>query len=850
MADGFTAMQTFEQFVTERLRGLLAANRVLTVYDPEGRYHEIVAGLASTKVRLVELTDDVLTARENAFEQLQELGADPTHSRALVVYLPRARKLDEEGRCQDPFTPLALAGALFPDGEGHSYLSLCQQFLPDEAAAVEELFKQGEPSFEVINSLQTGTEVAPVLSQLLKAEGTREILIEFLCLGVKESKKFEKSPHWQQELRGLAAKSFGVELPAGTLKVEDVRTLLWRYILFSEFAGDLPGQLPPALTGVRRATGAQLNLVFDLCVALRDRSSAQPHYEESARRVADELKLEQHCSGIENFGRLDTFPFEERTFLRSFAKVLLEGKVEDASRIIEERANSFWIRDAARAAEWKLAACCLALLRSISEVKARLKTDVPVSVSAWMDFHITILHRLDAAHRELEQVAQESGLNSLELEEALTKARNDYRELCDRIARLFQESVAKEGWPVSGRRRATEVFDQCVCTAWKQGRRVAFFWVDALRFDLAKLLEQSVSTRHGVAVEAVCAQLPTVTRVGMAALLPGAESDFRLAIKSDELTPQVKGVSVTSVNDRFETVKNFLGADRTRMMDLDELVAAKSLTDLKNIAVLVVKTTDIDLLGENNPGFFMRLLPDALRKIQQALNRLADAGFDQAVLATDHGFCWFDTVSAGAAVNKPAGDWVEVKNRSLLGSGQSNGQVLSLEAPHVGIRGDIQQYVAARGMATFTKGVQYFHEGLSLHECVIPIMLVSLKAAEQKPASAPVELVLTYRGATTGKITTLRPSVEIACPGSDLFAPEEIRFLLEGRDAKEMKIAEVAPSLSVDPGTNEVIIRPGQALKVPIRIEEGFQGTFILRALNRDTGEIYGKLKLETDFHH
>jgi hypothetical protein len=65
-----------------------------------------------------------------------------------------------------------------------------------------------------------------------------------------------------------------------------------------------------------------------------------------------------------------------------------------------------------------------------------------------------------------------------------------------------------------------------------------------------------------------------------------------------------------------------------------------------------------------------------------------------------------------------------------------------------------------------------------------------------------------------------------------------------------MKIAEVAPSLSVDPGTNEVIIRPGQALKVPIRIEEGFQGTFILRALNRDTGEIYGKLKLETDFHH
>ena len=843
-------MQTFEQFVTERLHGLLAARRVLTVYDPEGRYHEIVAGLANSKVRLVELTDDVIAARENAFEQLSELGADATHSRALVVYLPRARKLDEEGRCEDPFTPLALAGALFPDGEGHSYLSLCQQFLPDEAAAVEDLFKQGEPVFEVINSLQTGTEAAPVLSQLLKAEGTREIVIELLCLGDKETRKFEKSPHWQQELRGLAAKSLGVELPAGALKVEDVRAVFWRYILFSEFAGDLPGQLPSALTGVRRATGAQLNLALDLCSALRDRSSAQPYYEESARRVADELKLEQHCAGIADFGRLDTFPFEERTFLRSFAKVLLEGKVEDASRIIEERAKSFWIRDASRAAEWKLAACCLALQRRISEVQAQLKTDAPVSVSAWMDFHVSTLHRLDAAHRELEQVAQESELTSPELLEALTKARNDYRELCDRVARLFQDGVAKEGWPVSGRRRATDVFDQCVRTAWTQGKRVAFFWVDALRFDLAKLLEQSVSNRHSVTVEAVCAQLPTITRVGMAALLPGAETDFRLVIEAGDVTPQVKGVSVTSVNDRFEVVKNFLGADRTRLMNLDDLVAAKSLTDLKGVAVLVVKTTDIDLLGENNPGYFMQLLPDALRKLQQALNRLADAGFDQAVLATDHGFCWFDSASAGAAVSKPAGDWVEVKNRSLLGSGQSNGQVMSLEAPHVGIRGEIQQYVAARGMATFTKGVQYFHEGLSLHECVIPVVQVSLKAAEKKVASAPVELVLTYRGATTGKITTLRPSVEIACPSGDFFALEEIRFLLEGRDAKKTRVAEVAPSLSVDPGTNEVIIRPGQALKVPIRIEETFQGAFILRALNRETGEIYGELKLETDFHH
>jgi hypothetical protein len=843
-------MQTIEQFVTERLRGLLATRRVLTVYDPERRYRDVVAGLASAKVRLVELTDDVIGTREEALEQLRDLGGDPTHAGALVLYLPRPQRLDDAGRCQDPFTPVALAGAVFPDGEGHSYLSLCQQFLPDEAAAIEELFKQGEPSFEVINGLRSGAEALPVLSQLLNAEGAREILIQFLCLSGKDSKKLEKSPHWQAEMGTLCTRSLGLELGGGAHKVEDVRGLLWRFVLFSEFASDLSGTLPTALTGVKRASGPHLTLVRDVCAALRDRSSAQAHYEEYATRVAEELNLEQHCAAIQDFGHLDTFAFEERTFLRSFAKKLLAGEVEEANRIVEDRAKSFWIRDAGRSAQWRMAACCLTLQRGISEVQARLKAETPATVSAWIDFHVTTLHRLDASHRELEQVAQEAALGCASLDESLAAVRGGYRETCDRVARLFQESVAKEGWPASGRRRATDTFEQYVRVPWAQGKRIVYFWVDALRYDLAKLLEQNIATRHGVTVEAACAQLPTITRVSMAALLPGAETDFKLVKAGDEVTPQVKGVAVSTVSERFQLVEKFLGAERTRLVDLDDLVPVKTLPDFKGVAVLVVKTTEIDLLGENNPGYFMGLIPDILRKLQVALNRLADAGFDQAVLATDHGFCWFDSASAGAAVSKPAGDWVEVKNRSLLGSGQATGQVLSMDAPFAGVRGDIPQYVAARGMATFTKGVCYFHEGLSPQECIIPVMQVALKAAEKKPSVAPVELVLTYRGATTGKVTTLRPSVEVSCPGSDLFGPSEVRFLLEGRDAKDKKVADAAPSLAVDPATNEVTIHPGQALKVPIRIEEGFSGTFVLRALNCETGEIYGKLKLETDFHH
>jgi hypothetical protein len=236
--------------------------------------------------------------------------------------------------------------------------------------------------------------------------------------------------------------------------------------------------------------------------------------------------------------------------------------------------------------------------------------------------------------------------------------------------------------------------------------------------------------------------------------------------------------------------------------------------------------------------------------LQVALNRLADAGFAAAVLATDHGFCWFDSADSGDSIPKPAGEWVEVKNRALLGSGQPNAQVINVDAAHVGIRGDIPRYVAARGLATFTKGVRYFHEGLSLQECLLPLVRVELKRAPAKSTATRVELFLTYRGAKSGTVTTLRPSVEVSLPGSDLFGPAEVSFVLEGIAPDGQKVAKAAASPVTDPATGEVRMQRGQALKIPIRIQEGFSGNIELRAVHPQTGETFATLKLTTDFHH
>ena len=59
----------------------------------------------------------------------------------------RRKAESDEEKCRDPFEIFGMGGAIFPDGDGDSYLSLCRA-KPDSAADIETLFKNGEPGFD------------------------------------------------------------------------------------------------------------------------------------------------------------------------------------------------------------------------------------------------------------------------------------------------------------------------------------------------------------------------------------------------------------------------------------------------------------------------------------------------------------------------------------------------------------------------------------------------------------------------------------------------------------------------------------------------------------------------------
>jgi hypothetical protein len=155
-----------------------------------------------------------------------------------------------------------------------------------------------------------------------------------------------------------------------------------------------------------------------------------------------------------------------------------------------------------------------------------------------------------------------------------------------------------------------------------------------------------------------------------------------------------------------------------------------------------------------------------------------------------------------------------------------------------------------RGFATFVAGTSYFHGGISPQECIIPVINVTLKKAEPENPAARFDITLTYRGATSGTITSLVPTLELSYPAADLFGPASIRLLLIAKDPAGKQIGTAATSKSVDPATGLVELSRGAAIKVPLRITEGFEGPFTVAATDPSTGATLCSLKLQTDFHH
>lgn len=837
---------TIKQFIQEEvLRPKLKKASVLVVYDSERRYRDLCCDMAADKCAVVDATESSIESREQALGLLQELGKPGANFENLLIYVPAAQPLTDEDRQQDPFAIYGAVGAEFPEGDGDEYQSLCLKAKADYATEIRRIFADNpNPTFDVIDAVGGGAGW-PTLQAHLKVESARDILFAMLAPTAKQLESLKSSDAWVPEIRTLLSNTLGLKLKTKSKNWSPIADELWRFLLFSEFVYDLPETLPDALSDVSCAVAEARPLIEDICDRLRDSTANQPLYIERAETIETELGLRDACKDMEDLGVRDTFPFEERSFFAQAVDALKRDNIDKLRQMLGRHKSSVWIGRGENQAQWQLLQSAVSLVEACEDADRQLPDHVKTQESL-IDFYTSSMREVDRLQREFEQAERDLLIKQDELYELIPHARAAYRKLVDKVQGVFIRHLEQSGWPPAGRLANCDVFDKLIAPKLQEsGRRVAVLLIDALRYELGVELEKQLVDDGQVEMHAAFAQLPSITPVGMASLLPSAGSDLKLIRKEDQMVVALGDQPLPQVTQRMDVLRRQYG-DRFAEMSLAEFVRGKGKVD-GSVELFVLRSTTIDQHMESTPEMALRLIHESLKSIRVAIHKLRSLGFKDAFVVTDHGFYLNTATEAGDVCAKPQGKWTNIHERSLLGDGASDSANFVISAQHLSIRGDFNQFAGPRAMVPYRAGEWYFHGGASLQEAVVPVIAMRLQATESKMASQP-NITLSYKRGVA-KTTTRLPVIEVTAGSGDLFSKgAAFEVLLEAHDKKNNVVGEVKLGGMVNPATRTLSIKPGQTLTVTLRMDLEFEGNFTVKALDPVTLITYSKLNLETDY--
>ena len=819
----------------------------LAVYDPEKRYKQLCMDLASDKIVVIDASDSSIESREEALKILLELGQHNTKLEGMLIYIPKVKPQDDEQKQSDPFAAYIQCGSVFPKDDGDEYFSLCLRAKPEEAMEIRRVFQTSPngPSFAVIDAIGKGNSW-PLLRTTLKVDSAREILLALLAPNEKQVQALKKDGIWFTEAQDFLFSTLLMEVKTRINTWDSLADELWRYVLFGEFAFDMKEPLPNTFKNVPRPPEEARHIIEDVCNRLRSDPKVGTFYMKQAACVENELNLSKHFYTAIQLGNRDTFPFEERLFLHEAVKALSNGNTDLTRMMISSCKNSIWLIKGESQAEWDLVSSGLKLMESCDDIERQL-ANYAHSLTDIVSFYTSNIRESDRLHREFEQALIDLMEPTCVLDGLVELVRGRYNRLTEKVQVLFTKHVKVMGWPPTGLLSNSEVFDRFICEALKdKGQRIAYLLVDSLRYEMGVELQKLLSEDHSVTLFNACAQLPSITRVGMASLLPSAHTELTLTVKNEEIIPMLAGRPVITVDQRMDSFRRRYG-DRFAETDLGNFINKKfKIPD--TVDLLVVRSREIDSLLENNPETTLGLIINTLKQVRVALAKLKNDGFNEAVIATDHGFFLNIQAEAGDICNKPPGNWpVNVHDRMLLGIGRDDGNNVVMPTEKLNIKCELPQAAFPYSMAPYRAGVLYFHGGISLAEIITPVLVVRMQIKEDTLSSG-VDVELNYKNGAK-QITTHRPVIELILRACNLFASENgTEILLEAQDSKGNIVGEPLTGGVVNPATGTIMLMPGQKQQVVLKMDVNFEGKFTVKALNPTSLVTYCSLDLETEY--
>ena len=809
-------------FVREIVAQRLTQHGVVVWYDADRDFGALAASFAGPRCTFIDATTSELAARRAADIATRAVRSSveampPT----VVVYVPTGRAATDAERLADPFEGLARSGGTFGGTEAETFRELARLALPGREAEVARLFETGRPTLAVVDAL-VPVLANPRVALAFASANPTDVAIAAIC-DETVAARVAAQPGTDTDAASLLGAAIGLPPHAPGEAWGDWVARLASFVVWSDFAADVGTALPVALASVPRAPDAAAPTVRAIVSGLASRDGGRDALEAAARATSTRLGLPAALGTPPPPTAREHFDWQADLALHEVIGHVVADRLDAAREVLAT--PSPWRAGPERRAPWQVVRDALALVETIHA----LAPPSGASVRAHVDAYVAVEGRwlVDRRYRDLEhRLAMSPASDALKPLVDYWRAR--YREAIAGPQTSFQAAVNRETWPPEGYTRTTETFDKFVTPEIAAGRRVAYYLVDAMRYEMGRALEEVLADLGSCTVTATMAQVPTTTPVGMAALLPGANGSLRLKAHNGSLVPTIGDRTVETVPDRTAAFAATLGTQVADVPYTDLL--RESMSTLRHRVegkhVVVVRVQEIDDLGESQHQLrAWREMTKVMQDLRSVAMRLIDLGFTAHVFASDHGHVQFADVLPSDAIAPPDGEWLLTKRRVRLGTPPIHAPGVLVVAPdRVGLDAPVSSVAFAQGFHTYERGTGFFHEGLSLQECVLPV--VSLRAAPpSSPSTAPGDHVtLVYPrnhfansviSVRVGLVSLLNPSLRVRVEAYD------------GTGIDAAMIASASECDGLDVATQEVALTAGREVSVPLLIPTNLPGRSI-----------------------
>ncbi len=791
------------------LRKQVAAHCTLVWYDPDLTYLALASSLAPEQVAGAAV---YRYEPERGFvwlrRQLEPLWAPRTTPPRLLIYVPLA-----QADAHNALIEFEVAGAVVqpdqqPPERNTALAAVARQALAPvfPPAKVEEVVHQVEAGQLTLSELDRLAEKGGdgVLAVLFGTGIAQEIALRFLADPSLDG-EIEKRQALDN-LAGLLGAALGISFSVKQ-GLAVLRAQVARQVLATDLIEAVSHPLPSALsTFPLAAEPVARQAAAELAGAWRMRRDLAASYLAWAATVQGEIGLSSLDLKLEALARTETFVAGESRLQALVEGALAHRPLQSLVDLADVRLGGFWsANDPEVKTRWDVITDAGRVLVEAARVANELKG------KAWSaDALLSRYARgdqpwctLDAAQRHMERDFRRFELDAERhdsLNKLVTQARQRYAAASDHLAELFARAFADAHFELPGVPIQADTYKQVVAPAL-QTAPVAYLLVDALRFEMARELMSLLEPGWNSELVVALATPPTITEVGMAALLPGADKGLSLVETAGKLATVVAGQPLRTRQERMAYLQAAVGQD-VLVCKLDQL-APLSENHLRQALkasrlIVVTATEEVDGLCETNPALARRMLDDVLNQLRRGLKTLFGLGVQTAVITADHGYLFGEALASGQAIDAPGGKTLALKRRVWIGQGGAkHSAVLRAPLSALGLGGDLE-IATPWNLSCFKAkggGAEYFHGGLSLPEIAIPVLTVRAGGALAPSQVAPLEWTLTL--------------------GSHTIATRFVSVTIEGRSTELLPVAP--PSVRVD-------VRAGaQSISVPVSASYGFQ---------------------------